>query len=333
MVTPPAPEPTTAPQVSPARSLLLRPSFWLRLGGMALVGALLWFTLHGLEWQKLGAALRGTSPLPVLVAAGVNFLHHVCKAVYWRTLLLPVRELSIGRLFRYSVAQSVGSVLAPARAGEALRVWMLKKHWNLPVAVTAAVAALEKVGDLNALLLLLLPLPWLWPARPWWVDRALLALFAGALAVAVSLYLARRSEGLRARPLFAGLQLLRSPGAILLAMTGLVGAWLADLAVIWLVIWALGVPAPVHAGIVILLTVNLAIAIPAAPANAGTLELGAITAFELLGLGRDTGLAFGLVYHSAQVIPILIVGLLDGQRLLREPTWEERQAKQPRAAT
>jgi uncharacterized membrane protein YbhN (UPF0104 family) len=319
-VTPPA-DPVVP---TSARPWLLRPSTWLRLGGMALVAGLLWLTLRGLEWSKLGAALQHTSPLPVLVAAGVNFLHHVCKAVYWRTLLLPARALSIGRLFRYSVAQSVGSVLAPARAGEALRVWMLKKHWNLPVPVTGAVAALEKVGDLNALLVLLLPLPWLWPERPWWVDRALLALLAVALAVALALFLARRSAALRERPLFAGLQLLRSPGVLLLAFTGLVGAWLADLAVIWLVIWALGVPAPVHAGIVILLTVNLSIAIPAAPANAGTLELGAIAAFDLLGLGRDTGLAFGLVYHSAQVIPILVVGLLDGQRLLREPAWDER---------
>jgi uncharacterized membrane protein YbhN (UPF0104 family) len=305
----------------------LRASTWLRLGGMALVAALLWFTLRGLEWARLGEALRQMSLLPVAVAAGVNFLHHGCQAVYWRTLLLPLRALSIGRLFRYSVAQSVGSVLAPARAGEALRVWMLRKHWDLPVPVTGAVAALEKVGDLNALLVLLLPLPWLWPARPWWVDRALLALLGGALLVAAALFFARRSEALRARPLFAGLQLLRSPGTVALAFTGLVGAWLADLAVIWLVIWALGVHAPVHAGIVILLTVNLAIAVPAAPANAGTLELGAITAFELLGLGRDAGLAFGLVYHSAQVVPILIVGVLDGQRLLREPGWAERQGK------
>jgi uncharacterized membrane protein YbhN (UPF0104 family) len=325
---PPAPdlfasEGRTAP--APERPLLLRPSTWLRLGGMVLVAALLWFTLRGLEWAKLGEALRQMSPLPVVVAAGVNFLHHACKAVYWRTLLLPVRALPLGRLFRYSVAQSVGSVLAPARAGEALRVWMLRKHWGLPVPVTGAVAALEKVGDLNALLVLLLPLPWLWPARPWWVDRALLALLAGALFVAVALFFARRSEALRARPLFAGLQLLRSPGKLALAFAGLVGAWLADLLVIWLVIWALGVHAPVHAGVVILLCVNLAIAVPAAPANAGTLELGAITAFDLLGLGRDAGLAFGLVYHSAQVIPILLVGVLDGQRLLREPSWEERQ--------
>jgi glycosyltransferase 2 family protein len=327
-VTSPAlPEPPeTSGPLAPQPPLLLRPSTWLHAAGVVLVAALLWYTLRGLEWQRLGGALRRTRLLPVLVAAGVNFLHHVCKAVYWRTLLLPARRLPVLRLFRYSVAQSVGSVLAPARAGEALRVWMLRKHWGLPVPVTAAAAALEKLGDLNALLVLLLPLPWLWPGRPWWVDRAVLLLLAGAVGAAVLLFFLRRSAWLRHKPFFAGLQLLHSPGAMLLAFAALVGAWLMDLGVIWLVLFALGVPAPLYAGTVILLTVNLAIAVPAAPANAGTLELGAITAFELLGLGRDTGLAFGLVYHGAQVIPILLVGLFDGQRLLREPSWEERQA-------
>lgn len=318
---PPASAPDQGAGEGPSakRAPLRRFGFWLHVAGSALVAGLLYSFLRGLEWSALAGVFRRASLLPVVLAAAVNFLHHVCKASYWRTLLLPVQPLGVGRLFRYSLASSVGSVLAPARAGEALRIWLLHQHYKLPVPVTAAVAGMEKLGDLCALLFLLLPLPWLWPTAPRWVDRAVFGLGALALAAGVALYLARRSAALRARPLFAGLQLLHSPGAVARALLALLGAWLADLAVIWLVILALGIPAPPHAGVVILLTVNLAIAVPAAPANAGTLELGAVTAFALLGLGRDAGLAFGLVYHAAQVIPILIAGLLDGQRLLREP--------------
>lgn len=310
----------------------LRPRFTLRLATTLLVAALLYAVLRELQWRSLIELFARASPLPIALAAAVNFLHHVCKATYWRTMLLPVRRLSVGRLFRYSLAASVGSVLAPARAGEVLRLFLLRQHHGLPLPVTAVVAAMEKLGDLCALLFLLLPLPWLWPAAPHWVNQALVALCAVALIAGVALIFARQSKALAARPLFAGLALLRSPSSVALALFALIGAWLADLVVVSLVILALQIPAPLYAGVVILLTVNLAIAVPAAPANVGTLELGAVTAFALLGLPRDAGLAFGLVYHSAQVIPILVVGLLDGQRLLREPAYVSPKNQAGRAA-
>ena len=52
--------------------------------------------------------------------------------------------------------------------------------------------------------------------------------------------------------------------------------------------------------------------------GAGTLELGALAAFDLLGLRRDEGLAFGLLYHGVQVVPVLVAGIIDGRRLMAE---------------
>jgi len=58
----------------------------------------------------------------------------------------------------------------------------------------------------------------------------------------------------------------------------------------------------------VLFGVNLALAMPAPPANLGNFELGA--GFALVGLGadRDQAAAFALGLHALQVLPTLLMG-------------------------
>lgn len=288
----------------------------LRAALVAAVAGGLFFFLRGLDFSALAGALARASLAPIALGIALNFVNVWCKANYWQAMLRPVQHVPVGRLFRYTIASAAGSVLAPARAGEALRLWFLKQHHGLPLPLSAAVFGMEKLLDLLALLVLLLPLPWLWPERPPFVGVVVRVLMGVALAAAIALFVASRNKSLRERALFKGFELLRHPRSLARAFAFVLASWLADLTVVWLVIVALGIDAPPSAGVLILLAVNLAIAIPAAPAQAGTLELGALAAFKLLGLAPGPGLAFALLYHALQVVPILLVGLIDGRRLL-----------------
>jgi hypothetical protein len=60
----------------------------------------------------------------------------------------------------------------------------------------------------------------------------------------------------------------------------------------------------------VLFGVNLALAMPAPPANLGNFELGA--GFALVGLGadRDQAAAFALGLHALQVLPTLVMGAI-----------------------
>ena len=288
-----------------------------RVAAFGAVAAVLFLFLRGLDFASLAAALRGAAPAPIALAVALNFVNVWCKANYWQAMLRPVKRVPLGLLFRYSIASAAGSVLAPARAGEALRIWLLKQRHGLPLPLSGTVFALEKLADLAALLVLLAPLPWLWPEEPPALALLLRVLVLVAVAAGAALWLAGRRLPFWRR--FTGSELLRHPRGLLRAFAFVVASWLADLTVVWLVIAALGIDAPPSAGLLILLTVNLAIAIPAAPASVGTLELGALAAFDLLGLPRGAGLAFALLYHGLQVLPILLVGLIDGRRLLAMP--------------
>jgi uncharacterized membrane protein YbhN (UPF0104 family) len=58
----------------------------------------------------------------------------------------------------------------------------------------------------------------------------------------------------------------------------------------------------------VLFGINLALAIPAPPANLGNFELGAGFALIALGGERDHAAAFALGLHALQVFPTLVMG-------------------------
>jgi len=63
--------------------------------------------------------------------------------------------------------------------------------------------------------------------------------------------------------------------------------------------------------------VNLAIAIPAAPAQLGSHEAGTIVALGLLHVPTPDAVAFALLYHAAHVLPLLAAAGLDAPLMVR----------------
>ncbi len=93
---------------------------------------------------------------------------------------------------------------------------------------------------------------------------------------------------------------------------------------------AFDIPVPFGASLLVLMAVNLALVVPfAPPANLGTLEVGATLALMEYGVPKEQALAFALVYHLLQVIPIGVGGLvLAGRTLLSRPQAVPQQDPQ-----
>jgi len=56
--------------------------------------------------------------------------------------------------------------------------------------------------------------------------------------------------------------------------------------------------------------------VPSTPAQVGALEVGALAALQLLHVDKEPALAFALLYHAAQVLPLIAAGLLFELRLV-----------------
>ena len=300
----------------------------LRVATVAAVAVCLWFFVRKMQWSELGAALVDAKLWPIVLAAALNFGCLLGKAVCWRIMLAPRYVVPTSRLMRLTIAAFAGSVLAPARAGEVLRVWLLKRQDGVPVSASAATALAEKLLDGVTLVVLVAPIPWLAPELPSWVGTTILACAAIAVVAFAALYVAvgrvddDAAGGWLAR-VVAGMHVLRSPRRLAAASAALVGVWLIDLAVVDLVLYAVGVDVPLGAGLIVLFGLNLAIALPSTPAQLGALEVGALAGCKLLGIADAPALAFALIYHALMVVPTLAAGLLLEHRLVLGRVPEE----------
>jgi uncharacterized membrane protein YbhN (UPF0104 family) len=127
------------------------------------------------------------------------------------------------------------------------------------------------------------------------------------------------------------MHVLRSPRRLLGTMALLLVMWTLDLGQVMAVLYAVGVDLPVAGGILVLFTLNLTIAVPSTPAQVGALEVGALVGLNLLGVPHEAGLAFALLYHATQVIPLVAAGLMFELRLVLGRDVEPRGPTGPAA--
>jgi glycosyltransferase 2 family protein len=287
----------------------------LRVLAIAVVVALLVWFVRSLDLAALGRALANAKLWPLLVAALFNFGMLWGKAACWHVMLAPRHVVPTVKLFRYTIAAFAASAIAPARAGEVLRVWALKKRDGVPVAESTAAAVGEKLLDGVSMLILVAPLPFALPDLPPWIGYSIAGCAAIAVAAFVILYfLVGRgyddtAERSWLRQFIGGMHVLRDSRRLAAAMAALIGVWVLDLASVMLVFYAVGIDLPVGAGLLVLFTLNLAIMLPSTPAQLGALELGAVGALEVLHVEGEPAFAFAILYHGLQVLPLIAVAL------------------------
>jgi len=298
-----------------------------RVASVAIIVALLWVFLRRIEWAALGEALRHALIIPLLLSALLYFVCLFAKALSWRIMLAPHNVVRLSHLYRYTIAAFAASCFTPVRAGEVLRVWALKRNDGVPTCDSTAVALAEKLLDAITLLMFCAPIPWLLSTLPAWVNDTILITAGIALGIFVALYFAvgwmrARKPTSWAGRFLVGMHIVRSPRRLAhVVITKLLG-WAVDLVAVMLVLHAVGIEVPIAAGMFILFAFNLAIAIPSTPGQIGALQVGVLIATDILGIPREPALAFALLYHLMQMLPVIVVGLLLELRLVvgRVPT-------------
>ena len=279
-----------------------------RILAVLAVAVAAYLILRRLDLRALGAALAQARPGLLLLAIGCNAGNFLFRAILWRVMLREDRPIPIGRLVRYTVAAFAASALTPARAGEVLRLWLLRRHHQISYARSAGAALAEKLLDGLALVVLVAPLPWLALPLPAWTARAVFGLAVGGISVLVlAVVLARHvGPGRRLGSFLGQITILREPATLVRALGAALCAGLFDLGTLWLTLGAFHISRGFGGAAFVLLVTNAALVIPSTPGNVGALEAGAVLALDVLGVPRPVAVAFALVYHALQLGPLLL---------------------------
>jgi uncharacterized membrane protein YbhN (UPF0104 family) len=71
---------------------------------------------------------------------------------------------------------------------------------------------------------------------------------------------------------------------------------------------AIGLPIDPPLAMVVLLGLNAALALPSMPASAGAFEAGVTLVLILAGVPKGQAVAFAVLYHLVQVVPVTVAG-------------------------
>lgn len=274
------------------------------------------FVVRNVDLRELATSLRLVRVWPLGLALLFATLGVVARSAYWYVLVNTVTRISLRAMATYTIASYAANTFLPLRGGEALRVWLLQRRHEVPVTMSGAIIAIEKTADVSSLLLLVSPLPWLIPDLPPFISTALrtLALFVvgGLIAVAIASRHAVRWKVL------AGFNVVKRPTILAAGFALVLLAWLLDISAILSVLLATHVAPSIATALVVILSVNVAIAVPTTPGAVGTHELGSTFALHLVGVPEAQAIPFALLYHATQILPTLLFGLPTARVLSKE---------------
>jgi glycosyltransferase AglD len=326
---------TEPPPVRTAR----RTPWAIRAAGLGVLAITGGWALHDVAWPSVVGVASRAHPLWISFACSVYVASVFAMAGRWRAVLRPLAPfVSQVEAFHAMIVGFAASMVVPARGGELARAEWLGRRTGLPRATILGSILLDHLVGATGLFTMIALLP-LVLDFPGWLNSGIalaLGVFAtlvglvffvrprpgtpslsgtsiphGTVAAAVGGFLARARLGLTA--VSDRRALARSYGTSLVA-------WLLEIVVVFAALRAFDIHVPLGVSVLVLVAVNVAMVVPfAPPANFGTVEVGATLALLEYGVSKEHALAFALVYHLLQILPIGVGGLVLASRSLIQP--------------
>ncbi len=309
--------------------VLTRWQLWL---GIIISAFFIWLALRGLKLDDVWRALQVGNYWWLIPSVGVYFLAVWARTWRWHYMLLPLKVISLRRLFPVVVIGYMGNNVYPLRAGEVLRSYVLRRQEDVPMSASLATVIVERVFD--GLVMLIFVFAAL-PLAPLPSDsiRTVVVVASGVFFAALVLFFALAAMPERAlrfaeilsnafvperlrRPLLDmlarfldGLASLRSfRGVLMIFFTSLV-IWLLETVKYWFIMHAFPFEVSFFALLLMNGVVNLATTLPSAPGYVGTFDTPGIAVLEMYGVEAAVAAAYTLVLHAALWLPITLLGI------------------------
>ena len=309
--------------------------FWL---GLAISALFLWLALRGLRLVDVWEAIQGAQYWWLIPGVAAYWVGVWVRSWRWTYLLRPLKRITTRKAFPIVVIGYMGNNILPARTGELLRAYVLRRSEDVPISGSLATIVLERAFDgVVMLAFVVFNLPEL--ARVSTdsglvgnlYNLAVLGVIAFLMAVALLVFMAvypRRTEaalkwlndrfipGRFREPLMGfihrfieGLGALRSPRDLIMVLMTSIVIWLLETVKYWYLMHAFPFEISFFALMLMNGVVNLATTLPSAPGYIGTFDAPGIAVLVAYGVDHAVATAYTLVLHAALWLPITLLGL------------------------
>ena len=309
---------------------------WL---GVAISVFFLWLVLRDLDFAAFWAQVRAANYWWLLPGVAVYMIAVWVRAWRWHYLLRPLKAIPTASMFPIVAIGYMGNNIYPARAGEVLRAYVLKKKEGVAISASLATIIVERIFDgvvmlgfifvnlgelarltktdtVNASISIQLIAFWGSVVFFGALLVFLLAAMFPAMSERILDWLATRLVPHRFRKgvletggrFLGGLEALRSPLEILMVFLTSVVIWLLETGKYWFVMHAFNFEVSFFALMLMNGVVNLATSIPSAPGYVGTFDAPGIAVLEAYGIPHALASGYTFVLHFALWLPITLLG-------------------------
>jgi uncharacterized protein (TIRG00374 family) len=314
--------------------------FWV---GLIISLIFIWMALQGLDLEHFWETVSQANYWWLIPGVLVYFCAVWARTWRWHYMLRHIRRVPLRRLFPVVVIGYMGNNVYPARAGEVLRSYVLKRKENIPISSSLATVVLERLFDgLVMLLFVFVTLPFA-PLPENYATMITVFSVLFFVALLAFLLLAARPQrmsmvyswcvehllpaAVRPKvhglfdPFIEGLQSLRSPRDLALIFLSSALIWLTETTKYWFVMHAF--PFEVDFSVLMLMTavVNLFTTLPSSPGYVGTFDLPGISILSAYGVPHNIAAGYTLVLHVALWLPITLLGAF--YMLIEHIGWDD----------
>jgi hypothetical protein len=309
--------------------MLKRWQFWL---GLIISALFLYLALQGLNLAEVWRNVRTARYGWLVPGVAIYFFGVWARTWRWHYMLRAIKPIPLVQLFPVVCIGYMGNNIFPARIGELLRAYVLKRTQEVAISASLATILVERIFDGVTMLLFVfvgLPLAPFIPEN--WRQFVIVfsLLFFGALLFFFALAAnPRRSQiaytwvidrvlperfrkpvrGFADR-FMEGLYFLRSPRDVAMIFVTSLVVWLAETMKYWFVMHAFDFEVSFFVLMLMNGVVNLFTTIPSAPGYLGTFDEPGIEVLKAFGVNENIAGAYTLVLHAALWLPITALGL------------------------
>ncbi|MBI1802345.1 MAG: flippase-like domain-containing protein [Chloroflexi bacterium] len=300
--------------------------------GLVVSAVFLWAALQGQSLSDVWDTLTHANYIWIIPGILTYFLAVVARTWRWHYMLRSIQPVPLRTLFPIVTIGYMGNNIYPARAGEVLRAYVLKKRAGVSMSASLATVVIERLFDgVVMLLFVFVSLPRL-EVLPDWLRQIVVlgsVVFLGALVVffalaarparAQALYrwliektipieFQGRVHGLADR-FMGGLSALRRERDVLMIFATSLVIWLLETVKYWFVMHAFPFEVSFYALMLMNGVGNLATTIPSSPGYVGTFDATGIAVLTAFRVDRSLATGYTLILHAALWFPITLLGL------------------------
>jgi uncharacterized protein (TIRG00374 family) len=308
--------------------------FWL---GIAISSVFLYLAVRGLKWDEFWVSIKTANYLWIIPGIAIYFVGVWIRAWRWHYLLRPLKPISTNKMFPVITIGYAGNNIFPARAGEVLRAFILKRRENVTISASLATIIVERIFDavvMMAFVFVNLPELAKLTSNSGFIGNIRsvavwgTVIFFGALIVfLIAAMLPQRTTKIVQwfivkliprhfhtqlveimNKFLDGLASLRSPANVLMVFFTSLVIWLLETGKYWFVMQAFEFRVSFFALMLVNGLVNLATTIPGAPGYIGTWEAVIVAVLVAYDVSGGEALGYAVVLHVALWLPITLLG-------------------------